>query len=288
LDFITPLPECVHEGRKYRHILVVVDRLGKRKRFIALETLEVQHVVERFLEWVWREEGYPKTIVSDRGSQFVSYFWRRLCQRIGTTPKLSSAYHPETDGQTERANGLLKTYLRAYVNFHQNDWVRFLPIAEFEANASKSTSTGISPFEATKGYMPRNGTDPPMPWENVTRTEKLEGQAVDKMIERVTEIRETLKYQLAWAQAVQKEYADRKRVPAPEIKVGDWVMLDAKNVSTNRPSDKLDYKNLGRFKVSEVAKNESAVKLDLPESFKIFPWFHPALIHLASPPALTT
>jgi len=104
------------------------------------------------------------------------------------------------------------------------------------------------------------------------------------MIERVTEIRETLKYQLAWAQAVQKEYADRKRVPAPEIKVGDWVMLDAKNVSTNRPSDKLDYKNLGRFKVSEVAKNESAVKLDLPESFKIFPWFHPVLIHLASPP----
>ena len=67
-------------------------------------------------------DEYPKSTESDRGSQFVSYFWKQLCQRIGTTPKLSSAYHPETDGQTERANGLLKIYLRTFVNFHQDDW----------------------------------------------------------------------------------------------------------------------------------------------------------------------
>jgi transposase InsO family protein len=122
MDFITPLPECAYGGRKYKHIAVVVCRLSKRKRFLALESLDVEHVTLKFLEWIWREEGYPKSIVSDRGSQFVSYFWKRLCQRIGTTPKLSSAYHPETDGQTERANGLLKIYLRAFVNFHQDDW----------------------------------------------------------------------------------------------------------------------------------------------------------------------
>jgi hypothetical protein len=104
------------------------------------------------------------------------------------------------------------------------------------------------------------------------------------MIKRIQDIRDDLKYQLAWAQAVQKDYADRHRIPAPEIRVGDQVMLDARNVTTNRPSNKLDYKNLGRFTVTEVAKNGSAIKLDLPDSYKIFPWFHPSLIHLTTRP----
>lgn len=120
--------------------MVIVDRLSRKKRFIGLDSLSVGAVVQAFIEWVWREEGYPTTIVSDRGTQFVSYFWRRLCERMGTTPKLSTAWHPETDGQTENANADLKAYLRAYVNYNQNDWLDYLPTARIRKTRNKETS----------------------------------------------------------------------------------------------------------------------------------------------------
>ncbi|KAK1916543.1 hypothetical protein P3342_012167 [Pyrenophora teres f. teres] len=92
------------------------------KKFIAMENLEVPTVVDKFMEYIWKEEGYPRTIVSDRGRQFTSHFWSRLCARVGTHPKLSTSHHPETDGQTENANADLKQYLRSYVNYLQTDW----------------------------------------------------------------------------------------------------------------------------------------------------------------------
>lgn len=121
MDFITPLPACHRYERIYKNIMVVVDRLSKKKKFIALDSLEVEAVVQAFVEWVWREEGYPRTVISDRDTQFTSHFWTRLCQRIGTKPKLSTAFHPETDDQTESANMALKQYLRAYVNYDQDN-----------------------------------------------------------------------------------------------------------------------------------------------------------------------
>lgn len=78
--------------------MVVVDRLSKKKKLVPLTNLDVETVVQGFIEYIWREEGYPRTVVSDRGSQWVSHFWRRLCHRVGTKPKLSTAWHPETDG----------------------------------------------------------------------------------------------------------------------------------------------------------------------------------------------
>ena len=161
VDFVTHLPVCKRYSRSYEHIMVVVDRLSKKKKFIPLDSLEVDAVVQAFIEWVWREEGYPFSVVSDRGTQFVSYFWRRLCERVGTSPKLSTAFHPETDGQTESANGALKQYLRAFVHYNQDDWVDHVPIAEFEVNSDLNTSTGVSPFLLTKGYIPRSGVEPP-------------------------------------------------------------------------------------------------------------------------------
>lgn len=98
VDFITPLSVCSRFGRRFEHIMVVVDRLSKKKKFIPLDSLEVDAVVQAFIEWIWREEGYSSTIISDRGIQFIAHFWRRLCQRIGIKPKLSTAFHPETDG----------------------------------------------------------------------------------------------------------------------------------------------------------------------------------------------
>ena len=281
VDFITPLPICERFGRKYQHIMVVVDRLSKKRRFAPLDSLEVEAVVQAFIEWVWREEGYPSTIVSDRGTQFTSHFWTRLCQRIGTKPKLSTAFHPETDGQSENANAALKQYLRAYVSYYQDNWVDFLPIAEFEANSDRSASTGVSPFMATKGYIPRSGLEPPTPWEvSATQRGKRDMRTADAFIDKIEDLRKYLQKELKWAQALQTEYANRRRQPAPEFRVGDRVMLDGRNIPTTRPNKSLDFKNLGPFTVIR-AINNTAYELDLPQTLRgIFPVFHPWLLHL--------
>ena len=114
-----------------------------------------------FLDHVFRLHGLPETIVSDRGPQFISAFWEHLTTSLGIKRKLSTAYHPQTDGQTERADQDLENYLRRYVSWKQDDWARWLSVAEFAANASPSATTGISPFHAVYGYKPRMDFDIP-------------------------------------------------------------------------------------------------------------------------------
>lgn len=282
IDFITPLPLCTRYGRLYQHIMVVIDRLSKKRKFIPLDSIEVEAVVQAFVDWVWREEGYPVTIVSDRGTQFVAYFWKRLCERIGTTPKLSTAFHPETDGQTENANASLKQFLRAYVNYNQDDWVDFLAVAEFEANSDRNASSGISPFMATKGYVPRSGLEPPTPWDSdASQRAKREVTAADDFIQKIDNLRGYLRSQLKWSQALQAEQANRYRQPATAFRVGDMVMLDRRNIKTQRPSKSLDHKNLGPFKIIKAYHGNSAYELELPKSMNgVHPVFHPWLLHL--------
>ena len=280
VDFIVELFVCILNGRKYQHIMVIVDRLSKKKRFIAMNSLEIEAVVQAFIDWIWREEDYSDTIVSDRGSQWISHFWKRLCERIEIKPKLSTAWHSETDDQTERANTDLKTYLRAYVNFNQDDWVLMLLIAEFEANSVKSASTELEPFMAIKGYLPRSGLGPDAPAAIAgDSTQRREMRSADKVIAKLEQLRGYLRDELAWARAKMEHYANVQRHPAPEFRVGDMVMLDARHMRTSRLSQSLDYKNLGPFRITKVIDN-CAYKLELPDSMKIHPVFHPWLLHL--------
>ncbi|KAI1677238.1 rve domain containing protein [Pyrenophora tritici-repentis] len=277
IDFITPLPPSKWCGHSYRHIMVVVDRLSKKKKFIAIENMEVLTIVDKFLEYIWREEGYPKTLVSDRGRQFTSHFWRRLCDRVGTAPKLSTAYHPETDGQTENANADLKQYLRSYVNYLQDDWAQLLPLAEFEANSAISSATGVSPFQATKGYQPRSGLEPAHAITNATPA-AAQRRAADSLTNRIDATRRYLRDEIAWTQERMKDFADVHRHPAPRFAVGDWVLLNAKHIKTERPVKSLDHKNMGPYQITRVIDN-MAYELDLPDSLKnIFPAFHPWLL----------
>jgi hypothetical protein len=266
IDFITPLPICERHGKPYQHIMVVVDRLSKSKKFIPLYSLKVEDVVQAYIEHVWRCEGHPEEIISDRGTQFTSLFWNRLCKQLGVKPKLSTAFHPETDGQTENANAYLKQYLRAFATFDQDNWVDLLPLAEFEANSTPSSTTKMPPFMATKGYMPRAGFEPPSKEVllNQPLPQKQDNAKVDNLIQRLHDLRVYLRENIAWAQAKQKEYTDRKRLPSPEIREGDSVWLDTRNLKTLRPNASLDYKNRGPFRVRRVCNN-SAYELELPE-----------------------
>ena len=279
VDFITSLSTCTRYDRAYKHIMVVVDRLSKKKKFISLKSLEVKVVVQVFLEWVWREEDYSDSVVSNRGTQFTSHFWRRLCERIGTRSKLSTVWHLEIDDQIENVNVDLKAYLRVYVSFNQDNWVDLLPIAEFEANSAISSSTGMALFLATKGYLPKSGLESLTPITgNVTQ--KREMKDADKFIQHQEKLREFLRNELVWAQVKQEEQVNKRRHAASELRVGDKVMLDSRYISIIRPNRGLDYKNLGPFEVVR-AINNSAYELDLPKSMEgVFSVFHPWLLHL--------
>jgi transposase InsO family protein len=123
MDFITGLPE----SNGHNAVLVVVDRLPKMSHFIACRgSATAEDVACLFRDFVWKLHGLPESIISDWGSVFVAQFWQSLCKEIGIRSKLSTAFHLETDGQTERKNAILEQYLRAYVNYQQDDWSSWL------------------------------------------------------------------------------------------------------------------------------------------------------------------
>ena len=108
-------------------------------------------------------DGYPGTIICDRGKQWMSKFWDRLMNRRGVRIKPTTAYHPETDGQSENAVKMLKQYLRSYVNYDEDNWVDFLPEAQIVALNQKNESTGLSPFFVDRRLHPHLGIEPPGP-----------------------------------------------------------------------------------------------------------------------------
>ena len=149
MDFVTGLPVSTNwKGESYDSILVIVDRLTKMVHYEPVKvTIDAPGLAEVIIDMVVRHHGLPDSIVSDRGSVFTSKFWSSLCFFLGIKRRLSTAFHPQTDGQTERQNSTMEAYLRAFVNFEQDDWARFLPMAEFAYNNAKNASTGHTPFE---------------------------------------------------------------------------------------------------------------------------------------------
>src|SRR3978361_4553 len=149
MDFVTGLPW----SNGHDAIWVVVDQLTKQRHLVPCHTtVDARDLADLFLQNVFRLHGLPLTITSDRGPQFASAFWHRLCARLGIQPRLSTAFHPQTDGQTERINAIMEQYLRAHVNYLQDDWAEWLPFAEFAVNNQASETTAVSPFFANHGY----------------------------------------------------------------------------------------------------------------------------------------
>ena len=158
LDFIVKLPKSKSDlsSQSYDAILVIVDRLTKMSIFVPTTgTLDAKGLARLYLLHVFSKHGIPSDIVSDRGSLFTSSFITSLAQLLDMKLKFSTAYHPETDGQTERTNQTLESYLRLYCNYQQDNWSDLLPIAEFAYNNAPHASTQVSPFFANYGYHPR-------------------------------------------------------------------------------------------------------------------------------------
>jgi len=216
LDFVTGLPLC--EG--LNAILVVTCRLTKERHYIPCfagdEGTTAEATAQLLLKHVWKHHGLPRTIVSDRGPQFVSAVWKELCKTLQITTKLSTAFHPETDGQTERMNAEMERYLRAYINYLQDDWVQWLCMAEFAANALPSTATTVSPFFANRGFEPRMSFDALKGFPGT-------GPTNQDLPTKMKDIWEFLQDQLTLSQTRMENFANRKRQPPPRYRVGDTV-----------------------------------------------------------------
>ena len=152
MDFIVGLPTT---SRGHDSIWVVVDRLTKMARFIPVNTtIKTPALARLFVEQLYRLYGLPTNIVSDRDTKFNSHFWRAVFHRLDTQLNMSTADHPQTDGQTERVNQVLEGMLRAYVTKKQTNWEDYLPILEFAYNSAQHVTTGFSPFMLMYGFQP--------------------------------------------------------------------------------------------------------------------------------------
>ena len=278
MDFVTGLPECELKNA----ILMVVDRLAKERVYIPCsdkdERTNAEATAKMLLHNVWRRHGLPSSIVSDRGPQFVSAVWKSLCKLLRINAKLSTAFHPETDGQSEIANQEMERHLWTYVNHFQNNWVDLLPMAKFAANANPSSTTKIPPFQATRGYVPRMSFDP----VDLSEESTWERLANSKARSIATDIEEVWKFvhtEMARSQERQAEAADQHQKNV-EYEVGDKVWLSTRNIKTERPLKKLDHKMIGPYKIKKLVG--SSYQLELPTSMKIHDVFHPSLLRKAS------
>jgi hypothetical protein len=151
MDFVVRLPES--EG--FNAIWGVVERLTKMRHLVpCTDTVDGKRLGEMYVKEVFRLHGLPETIVSDRGPQLASDIWRDVCERLGIERTLSIAFHQQTDGQTVRVNAVMEQYLRNFVNYQQDDWVHWLPMAEFAANNHTSDTIGHYPFYSNYGFHP--------------------------------------------------------------------------------------------------------------------------------------
>ncbi|KAI0992224.1 hypothetical protein K3495_g15962 [Podosphaera aphanis] len=188
---------------------------------------------------------------------------------------MSTAFHPETDGQTERCNAVMEQYLRSYVSYQQTDWVKWLPMAEFASNNQVSVSTKASPFYSNYGFHTRFTTTLTPP------TKTLSSIDAKDFAKTMTELHKYLRSNIRSAQDQQEEAVNSRRRPSPNYRVGDLVFLSAKNIRTTRNSQKLDWRKLGPYPITGII-SPYAYKLQLPKSMKIHPVFHVSLLEPVS------
>jgi hypothetical protein len=221
-----------------------------------------------YIENIVKLHGVPSRIVSDRGTQFTFRFWISLHKAMGTKLDFSSAYHPQTDGQTERVNQILEDMLRACVLTYGKDWEQSLPYAEFSYNNGYQASLGMSPFEALYGRKCRT----PLMWSEVGERALVGPALIKEAEERVADIREKLKA----AQSRQKSYADKKRREA-SFNPGDFAYLKVSPIRGTRRFQvhgKLSPRYIGPYKVLKRV-GVVAYQLELPEEMSdIHPVFH--------------
>jgi hypothetical protein len=256
LDFITKLPK----SQGYDSILTVTDHdCTKAAIFIPCrEEINTEGTVALYIKHVFAHFGLPRKVISDRDPRFISKFMQEVCRITGIERNPSTAYHPRTDGQSERSNQWVETAIRFISDHHQTNWAPYLPIAQFAHNNWPSETTRKSPFFLLMGYHPRaDWISSPSPLPQVTLR-----------LEQLKQARNTAQQLMVKAQQSWVKHRDM-----PKYKEGDQVWLEGKNLRISQPTAKLAPRRHGPFKVIKVLSPVS-YQLALPTQWSIHPVFH--------------
>jgi len=233
--------------------------------FIATtEKTSAEGLVKLFQDHVWKLHRLPESIISDRGVQFAAGMIKELNNLLGIQTKLSTAYHPQMDGQTERINQELEQYLRVFINHRQEQWPDWLGMVEFAYNNKIHVATKTLPFKANYGQNPRMGFE---------GRRKGKYKVAGKFVERIKKIQEEAKAALGKAQEKMKKFGNRRQGEGEEYRVGDLVLLSTKDLKwqmKGRRSEKLTECFVGPYKVKGIISS-NAIELELPKSIKIHP-----------------
>ena len=269
MDFITKLPNT---RGGYDTIFVVVDRLTKQAHFFPMKTTDTAlNVARLFVREIFRLHGMPKSIVSDRDSKFTSNFWKATFESIGTQLRMSTAFHPQTDGETERVNRVLEDMLRMYVNENQTNWNEYFPLVEFAHNSSYHTSIQMTPFQAMYGY----NCPSPVNFNNPNNKVEISREMLEKMDKELARIRDHIRE----AQKRHKTYYDKKHRHV-EYTIGDMVFLKVVPEKSNLVLGKdkrLSPRFAGPFKILKRV-GSLAYKLELSSHVRVHPVFHVSLL----------
>ena len=288
MDFIThlPLTPAGHDS-----VMVTVDTLTKMCHFIACnEKLSGEAAARLYIREVWKLHGWPHVLITDRDTRFTSEFFRSMCKQLGIRQAMSSARHPETDGQTERMNRVLEETIRHYVTPEMDNWDTLLPPAEFAVNNSYSATLGSTPFFLNYGYHPRVpmevGLSPHMACDKLLNDQHALVSDIGQYFafarqrleaDRIASLVHTARAVLVKARNRQKQYADAKRSHLT-FQLHDQVMLKTKFLNLrDLPAKKLFPLWLGPFEVDKVI-SAVAYRLVLPSFWRVHDVFHVSLL----------
>ena len=270
MDFITGLPTT---SRGNNSIMVVVDRMSKMVHLIpTTQNVTASGVAQLFQDRVFALHGVPDDIVSDRDSKFTSAFWTNLQKLLGTNLNLSTAFHPQTDGQTERMNSVLEDMLRHYVNPDQLIWDNLLSLAEFSMSNCYKSSIKCTPFQLVYGKNPAT------PASTHLKNIQEQNPSAPATVTQMHECLERAKLCLLAAQSRDKAYADRKTRPMT-FEVNQRVLLSTKNLQIGKShlTRKLLPRFIGPFTVLEKVGTQ-AYELELPRTMRMHDVFHVSLL----------
>lgn len=269
-DFITGLP-LTDLGHNAIH--VIIDAYTKYAIFIACNTtITAKQTAEHFINHVWYQFGFPQKIISDRGPQFAAEFFQELTKDLGIRSALSTAFHPQTDGQTERINQHLEQYLRVVSSNNPDSWEELLPFAQFAHNAEETSAIGMAPFEALYGFVPSGIPEPIITINNLDAKQRAQNLRDNWNETHAALIRSK--------EVISGQFPAVLESQVP-FRIGDEVYLNGKQIKTLYPSTKLAPRFYGPFTIKAIHGLVSA-ELILPKTWnKVHPVFHMSLFRPA-------